>query len=94
LATVNPVNFYRLNSSDRPGNGIAFNNFPQHIALRMRQLFGIVEQWMFKIPGQNNRSGKYGSGQTAAPRFITTRFNQLWLVKCQQTAPACHLIIL
>lgn len=74
---VDFINLLRGNDTDSPGQSLAFDDLAQGITLAFGQLFGIVEQVVTEILGQNDGSGIYGSGQATAACFVASGFDEL-----------------
>lgn len=74
---VDFINLLRSDDTDGPGQSLAFNDLAQGITLAFGQLFGVVEQVVTEILGQNDGSGIYGSGQATAACFVASGFDEV-----------------
>lgn len=74
---VDFINLLRSDDTDGPGQSLAFDDLAQGITLAFGQLFGVVEQVVTEILGQNDGSGIYGSGQATAACFVASGFDEV-----------------
>jgi hypothetical protein len=64
------VNFSGAANTNCPFTA-GFNKFPQQVPVFFTYLFGIIEQRMFEILGQDNRCCNYRSGKATSSGLIT-----------------------
>ena len=70
------INFIYLrigHDPDGPGKRLPFYNRAKRIALLLRKLFRVIEQFISEIRGQYHRSGKHGACQRASAGLVTAR---------------------
>ena len=72
---IHRIYLLRTNVGNCPGNCFLFYNGSKQVALFFGQLFGVVEQVVFKVGRQYYSSSRYWPSKTATTRFIRTGFN-------------------
>ena len=86
LQDVYPVNCFGAHFGYCPGKTFFFNDFAQSIALVCRKLFGIIQQRMVKIFGQNNRCREHRACQAATTCFVAASLQKIRLMVGEE----CH----
>ena len=77
---VDPVNFFRINHTDRPRQSILLDDRAQRAPPGIGQLFRIVEQFVVIVRRKNDCCGIDRTGQTTATGFVATGLEQSHLI--------------
>ena len=75
LQNIYPVYLFMIYLGNTIRNGILFYVSAKFLPDLFGHLFGIVEQGMKKISGQDHRCGKYGTRKTTPACFVAPCFN-------------------
>ena len=74
IENVDAVNLLRSDDTYGPSHRIALNDLAQLIALTLSQLFGVVEQFVVLIGGQDDSRSIDAACQTASTRLVAAGF--------------------